>query len=899
MFLKSLTLKGFKSFAETTTLEFEPGVTVVVGPNGSGKSNIVDAVAWVLGAQGPRTVRSGKMEDVIFAGTAKRPALGRAEVSLTIDNSAGLLPIDFSEVTITRTLFRTGESEYAINRVPCRLLDIQELLSDTGVGRQQHVIVSQGNLDAILSSRPEERRDAIEEAAGILKYRRRKEKAERRLESTESSLVRLQDLFREVRRQLRPLEKQAEAARRHGDLVAELAAVRRYLLGRDLAGVEARLTAAVRDRAELGRSEEEIRQALSRLDAEIVVVEAQVAETLPRGPDVDLAEAVSRAESLRARARGLVAVLGERKRSIERSLAATVDQDVISSLEADAALLTDRLAATDDEARRLLPQADDLTAAEEGLAADAEAFEADWSGDGPRLVDPAAEVRGELGALRSALERSAGEARRLDTAIASLGQRAGRMAGEADRLRTVATESTGSAPQLSAADESARADELVSEAALEAAGEERRQAEADHHRWEAREEALAQALDQARARAGAERLADVRGVVGTLLELVEIDDGFETAFEAAAGEALAAVVMDGAESARAGLAELHRLQSPGAVLALPAGPGHTGSACGAAEVPAGRPVRRTVRAWLPNVTALLDRLLASAVVVDGSWAQALDLSIEHPELVVVTRAGDRFVDGLWHTGAGGAGATGAAREEARRQADAAADRATRAEVAFRDARRRAEEARARRGAASRELETNTARGRSATDGLAPDRGGSGRRGSGAGHGPDPTSGARAALVEGPGPHRRARDDAPRPGAGRRGPGRAGGGRTGGPFAPGRARRGGGRHAAGPRGPGRRARGAQDPDRPAPPGGRGAAAAQRRGARRSGRTPDPPDPAGSRHRRAGPDGWRPGGCHRRHGRPPPGGPPARRSRRSGSGPAGSTSSAGSAGRRSAS
>src|SRR5207253_3898119 len=141
VFLKSLTLKGFKSFAETTTLEFEPGVTVVVGPNGSGKSNIVDAVAWVLGAQGPRTVRSSKMEDVIFAGSAKRPALGRAEVSLTIDNSAHLLPIEFTEVTITRTLFRnSGESEYAINGAPCRLLDIQELLSDTGVGRQQHVI---------------------------------------------------------------------------------------------------------------------------------------------------------------------------------------------------------------------------------------------------------------------------------------------------------------------------------------------------------------------------------------------------------------------------------------------------------------------------------------------------------------------------------------------------------------------------------------------------------------------------------------------------------------------------------------------------------------------------------------------------------------------------------------
>src|SRR5438309_6917811 len=241
MFLKSLTLKGFKSFAETTTLEFEPGVTVVVGPNGSGKSNVVDAVAWVLGAQGPRTVRSARMDDVIFAGSAKRPALGRAEVSLTIDNSSGLLPVESSEITLSRTLFRSGDSEYAINGVPCRLLDIQDLLSDTGVGRQQHVIVSQGQLDAVLNARPEERRLIVEEAAGVLKFRKRKEKAQRRLDATEGNLLRLTDLLREVRRQLRPLERQADAARRHGDLVAELSALRLHLAGRELAGLRTRL----------------------------------------------------------------------------------------------------------------------------------------------------------------------------------------------------------------------------------------------------------------------------------------------------------------------------------------------------------------------------------------------------------------------------------------------------------------------------------------------------------------------------------------------------------------------------------------------------------------------------------------------------------------------------------
>src|SRR3954447_5417730 len=252
MFLRSLTIKGFKSFADTTRLELEPGLTAVVGPNGSGKSNSVDAVAWVLGAQGPRSVRSTRMDDVIFAGSGKRAALGRAEVALTIDNSSGLLPIGLSEVTITRTLFRTsGESEYAINGAPCRLLDVQELLSDTGVGRQQHVIVSQGNLDAVLDARPEDRRLIVEEAAGILKFRRRKERSQRRLEGTEENLERLQDLVREVRQQMKPLERQADAARRHDALAAELRSLRLFLAGRELAALTARRHAAATARTSL------------------------------------------------------------------------------------------------------------------------------------------------------------------------------------------------------------------------------------------------------------------------------------------------------------------------------------------------------------------------------------------------------------------------------------------------------------------------------------------------------------------------------------------------------------------------------------------------------------------------------------------------------------------------
>jgi len=214
VYLKSMTLKGFKSFASTTSLNFEPGITCVVGPNGSGKSNVVDALSWVMGEQGAKSLRGGKMEDVIFAGTSGRAPLGRAEVSVTIDNTSGVLPIDFTEVTISRVLFRNGQSEYQLNGETTRLLDIQELLSDSGIGREMHVIVGQGQLDAILLANPEERRAFIEEAAGVLKHRKRKEKALRKLDSMQANLARIQDLTVELRRQLKPLGKQAEVARK-------------------------------------------------------------------------------------------------------------------------------------------------------------------------------------------------------------------------------------------------------------------------------------------------------------------------------------------------------------------------------------------------------------------------------------------------------------------------------------------------------------------------------------------------------------------------------------------------------------------------------------------------------------------------------------------------------------
>src|SRR5262244_2622122 len=275
VYLKSLTLRGFKSFASATTLRFEPGITCVVGPNGSGKSNIVDAFAWVMGEQGAKSLRGGKMEDVVFAGTTSRPPLGRAEVTLTIDNSDGALPIEYAEVTISRLMFRSGQSEYAINGDHCRLLDVAELLSDTGLGREMHVIVGQGQVDDVLHAGPEARRALIEEAAGVLKHRRRKEKALRKLEAMQVNLTRLVDLTGELRRRLGPLGRQAAIARRAASIQATLRDARLRLLADDFAGAAAALergeadeAAAQARRAELESLLAQARQQESALDAD-------------------------------------------------------------------------------------------------------------------------------------------------------------------------------------------------------------------------------------------------------------------------------------------------------------------------------------------------------------------------------------------------------------------------------------------------------------------------------------------------------------------------------------------------------------------------------------------------------------------------------------------------------
>ncbi len=276
-----MTLKGFKSFASATTLRLEPGITCVVGPNGSGKSNVVDALTWVMGEQGAKSLRGGKMEDVIFAGTSGRAPLGRAEVSLTIDNTDGALPIDYTEVTISRILFRNGQSEYQINGEASRLLDIQELLSDSGIGREMHVIVGQGQLDAILMATPEERRGFIEEAAGVLKHRKRKEKALRKLDSMQANLARVQDLTVELRRQLRPLGKQAEVAKKAATIQADLRDAKLRLLADDFISLSKTLDAEVADETALRERRSSVEEELEKVRTREESLDAQAAFESP------------------------------------------------------------------------------------------------------------------------------------------------------------------------------------------------------------------------------------------------------------------------------------------------------------------------------------------------------------------------------------------------------------------------------------------------------------------------------------------------------------------------------------------------------------------------------------------------------------------------------------------
>jgi chromosome segregation protein len=644
VFLKSLTLKGFKSFADSTVMEMEPGVTVVVGPNGSGKSNVVDAIAWVLGAQAPSSVRSQKMEDVIFNGTSKRSALGRAEVMLTLDNSSGLLPLDFTEITVSRTLFRNGDSEYAINGVECRLLDVQELLSDAGVGRQQHVIISQGQIDAVLTARAEDRRAIIEEAAGVLKFRRRKEKAERRLEATEANLLRVQDLIREVRRQLRPLERQADAARRYEEIVGELRALRLFLSGREVAALRERLTTLATEKEAGDSGEREIRERMAQLDAELTAAEAELSQRGESG----LNDELMRVDQLHERARGLAAVIAERRRSMERDQGQLIAEDVVAALESDAAQMREELAEVERGLNIAIGESDALAVEEENFERERNEQGLFHTVQGNEASNAAAEVRGELRTLRNTVEQGAGEIQKLNARIEQIEIRDSGFVKNVERLQGELAQAETEVGNLRAQLAESETQRDTAEAAGDQAQQDQAAAERRAARASARLEALEAAVASTRARIGAEHLSHVAGVVGALVDLIEIDSGWDAAVKAALGESLSSIVIEDPASARSAIDALRSVDHNGAVLAL--GIQRNSGASLASGVESVRSHVRPIVGAPSTLNALLDSLLTHIGCTDAV-GPAITAVEANPAAIVVTRRGDRLAPSGWRLGA--------------------------------------------------------------------------------------------------------------------------------------------------------------------------------------------------------------------------------------------------------
>lgn len=651
-------MKGFKSFADATVLEFEPGVTAVVGPNGSGKSNVVDAVTWVLGAQGTKALRSAKMDDVIFAGTATKAALGRAEVSLTLDNAAGKLPIDGAEVTISRTLFRSGDSEYAINGTTCRLLDIQELLSDSGVGRQQHMIIGQGQLDAILNSTSETRRSVIEEAAGVLKHRRRKERAERRLASTQENLERLGDLVREVRRQMRPLERQATSARHFADVDKELRAARQALFAQRLQAFAERRSALDLELEAAQVLERELKVALVTLDAESTAAAADMASRR----EETLASTLGTLQGLAERARGTLQVLAERERAVRAALTASAEENVTATLEADAARLEADLTALGEEEGELRGLREALASAQAQLAAMEADFAATWgevSAVADRNALQAARDRITLvqrsrGSLveneRRTTQRRDENIQRVAANATALEANEAAVASAADAAATNQTELT-SATDAAALAETNKA---TSEDAL-------REATDVAARTQARAEALARALEELSGAGGRALLGNLTGVLGSFLDLIDVDEGWERAVESAAGASVGAMVVDGRTSAKAALELLRR--EGGAGLILPVAESQVAPTAAPDNTVALRSLVRARTGAPEHVTRVLDALFAQAFVAED-WQRGVEVAAANPELVIVTRDGDRFATSGWRLSSGRAVVTRSTVEEA-------------------------------------------------------------------------------------------------------------------------------------------------------------------------------------------------------------------------------------------
>jgi chromosome segregation protein len=649
VYLKSLTLKGFKSFASSTTLQLEPGITCIVGPNGSGKSNVVDALAWVMGEQGVKSLRGGKMEDVIFAGTSGRPPLGRAEVLLTIDNADGALPIEYAEVTIGRTMFRSGGSEYAINGTSCRLLDVQELLSDSGIGREMHVIVGQGQLDTILHATPEDRRGFIEEAAGVLKHRKRKEKALRKLDSTDGNLTRLGDLLGEIRRQLKPLGRQAEVARRAEAVQAEVRDARARLLADDLVTARSALEEELADESILVERRADVQAAITQAQEAEGGLEASLRDDLP---------ALARAQDtwfglsgLRERFRGTASLAAERVRNAAGSEQEGLDfgRDP-DELEAEAERVREQervIAGEVDSHRGVLDAAVASRRTAEEAATEEDRRVAGLLRAAADRREGLARLAGQVNAVKSRAAAADDELGRLESARAAAAARADRAQHDFTALETRVAGLDAGEEGLDTEHEAALAvlDDLTEQ--LTKTRQESAQADRDRSGLQARTEALELGLNR-KDGVGALLAASesVSGLMGSLAAVLTVDPGYETALAAALGSAADAVAVTGGDAAASAIGHLKDSDlgragmllsgAPAADHDWPGLPAHVTYAVDVVSCPEG-------------LTAAVARMLFKTAIVDDLPA-ARALVADMPDLTAVTRDGDVYAA---HFAAGG------------------------------------------------------------------------------------------------------------------------------------------------------------------------------------------------------------------------------------------------------
>ena len=640
MFLKRLTIKGFKSFADPATLDLEPGVTAVVGPNGSGKSNVVDAVAWVLGAQAPSAVRSQRMDDVIFAGTTDRSALGRAEVSLTIDNSDSSLALDFPEITITRTLFRSGESDYSLNGSPCRLLDIQELLSDVGVGRQQHVIISQGQIDAVLNAREEDRRSIIEDAAGILKFRKRKEKAERRLDSTGANLDRLGDMQREVKRQLKPLERQADAARKHGDFLEELKSLRLFRLNKEFKELKSLASSESERRSDFTKQETLTVNELKSFESKISTAESELAS---RGED-DLGDQLVRFEALRERARGLKAVLLERQKGIERDRDTLVSSEVIAGLEVELIKAKKEEESLIEEKESLSPEVEALKQLEQELVDDWSTFKTDWADGVPMIGGRASEIRGELGVLRASVNQKESEKNQFQKKLNEVKNPETELN---EKLSSLTLDLSSLRQENEALTESITRDKEALKRQINIRNkswEDLAEAKANLRSTRIEIEALTQAIKSIGQTPADQQTLASKGSLGFLSDLIEIEPGYEKAFESTVEDFLSTIIFDTKENAIEALSKIDVESRSASVVVID-------TRFEKLKVKnVGNQLRSHVSATDETLDLFLDQLLANVVVHEGGLDEIVETVVRNPEITVVNKTGDKFGFLGWRVG---------------------------------------------------------------------------------------------------------------------------------------------------------------------------------------------------------------------------------------------------------